>query len=155
MPQVTIGPFLLNVPEGWTLTTVVIAGPHEEQIGEAGERAFPRNLVATMERVNPEETPQHYVERQLAGLWKAGVEQYLDEQEEVTLKGDLKGLLHESVIVGLDGSRVRQMQLVCIKEGVAYTLIASDLDGEPFNAARQQFREMLLSFCQPPEKTGD
>jgi hypothetical protein len=145
-PQVKIGPFSLNVQEGWTLTTVIIAGPSEDDIGEAGERPFQRNLVATMESVHPEETPEQYVERQLAGLWKAGVEQYLDEREQVTLKGDLKGLLHESVIIGTGGERVRQMQLVCIKESVAYTLIASDLDGERFNAARQQFREMLLSF---------
>jgi hypothetical protein len=148
MPQVSIGPFSLNVRENWTLTTVIIAGPREENVGDADEPLFQRNLVATMESVAPKETPESYVDRQLAGLWKAGVEQYLDDAEKVTLGGDLKGLMHESVIVSpTGGERVRQMQLVCIKDGIAFTLIVSDLDGERFDSARQEFKEMLLSFC--------
>jgi hypothetical protein len=38
------------------------------------------------------------------------------------------------------------MQLVTLKDGCAYTLIASHLDGAPFEAARAEFRNMLLSF---------
>jgi hypothetical protein len=147
MPQVEIGPFSLNVLENWTLSTVILVGPREESVDDANQRPFQRNLIATMERLDREETPQSYVERQVEGLLNAGVEQQLEgEEERVTLKGDLEGLLHESVIIGPGGDRVRQMQLVCIKGGVAYTLIASDLDGERFDAARRQFREMLLSF---------
>jgi hypothetical protein len=152
MPRISIGPFSLNVREDWTLSTVIFAGPPEEKTSDDAEQAggdsrpFQRNLIATMERVEPEETPKSYVERQLGGLWKAGVEQYLDEEKQVPLGGNLQGLTNEWMIVGSGGERVRQMQLICIKEGVAYTLIASDLDGEPFEAARQEFKEMLLSF---------
>ncbi len=38
------------------------------------------------------------------------------------------------------------MQLVAIKNGLAHTLIASHLDGHPFEQMRGQFREILLSF---------
>jgi hypothetical protein len=151
MPRVSIGPFSLDIQEDWTLSTVILAGPEEETSKDnerAGDepRPFQRNLVATMERVKPEQTLESYVERQLAGLWEAGVEQYLGEQRRVQVGSDLPGLMNEWVLVGGRGERVRQMQIVCIKEGVAYTLIASHLDGEPFKAARQEFEEMLLSF---------
>ena len=75
-----------------------------------------------MERVEPEETPESYVERVSVGLWKTGfVEQYPDEGKQVPLGGDLHGLIDETVIVGVFGERMRQMRLVCIKEGVDYT----------------------------------
>jgi hypothetical protein len=38
------------------------------------------------------------------------------------------------------------MQLVALKDGVAYTVIASHLDGTPFEQTRGEFRTMLLSF---------
>jgi hypothetical protein len=38
------------------------------------------------------------------------------------------------------------MQLVCLQDGVAYMLIASNIAGEPFEACRDEFRSMLLSF---------
>lgn len=153
MPRISIGPFSLDVRKNWTLSSVILAGPPEEKTSDDEERAggdsrpFQRNLIATMERVKAEETPKTYVDRQLEGLWKAGVEQYLGEEKPVTLVGRLKGLMNDWVIVDSGGERVRQMQLVCIKEGIAYTLIASDLDGERFEAVRQEFEEMLLSFC--------
>lgn len=153
MPRISIGPFSLDVRENWTLSNVILAGPPEEKTPDHDElaggdsRPFQRNLIATMERVKAEETPETYVERrQLGGLWKAGVEQHLGEEKSVTLVGGLKGSMNEWVIVNPDGERVRQMQLVCIKGDIAYTLIASHLDGERFKAARQEFEEMLLSF---------
>jgi hypothetical protein len=55
-------------------------------------------------------------------------------------------LITEQIILGATGERVRQMQLVCIKEGVAHTVITSHLDGPPFENARKEFRAMLDSF---------
>ncbi len=46
----------------------------------------------------------------------------------------------------MGGERVRQMQLVVIKNGVAHTTIATHLDGISFENVREEFRAMLLSF---------
>ncbi|CAN0586422.1 unnamed protein product, partial [Laminaria digitata] len=50
------------------------------------------------------------------------------------------------IIQGAGGERVRQMQLVVIKNGIAHTTIASHLDGASFERARKEFRAMLVSF---------
>ena len=48
--------------------------------------------------------------------------------------------------MGMNGERVRQMQLVVIKKGIAHTTIATHLDGLSFENVRKEFRDMLLSF---------
>jgi hypothetical protein len=56
----------------------------------------------------------------------------------------------EQVIQGPTGELVHQMQLVVImdkdEKSLAYTLIASDLEGEPFAKVRGEFEKMLKSF---------
>lgn len=153
MPQVSIGSYSIEAASGWSLSTVILAGPVEEQIADLGmpggstARPFQRNLVATMEEVPEGVTPEIYVRRQVEGLRKAGVERRQAEQpERVELAGGVNGLLTEQVITAGTGESVRQMQLVCIKQNIAYTLIASHLDGAPFRRAREEFRRMLLSF---------
>lgn len=153
MPRMTIGPLSLEVLGTWTLSTVILAGPIGEQSPEVGMlggravRPFQPNLVATMEQVTQDVTRENYVRRQIEGLRQAGVgRQEAQEPEGVQLAGGADGLLTEHVIMGPGGERVRQMQLVTIKEGVAYTIITSHLDGAPFDAAREEFRTMLLSF---------
>jgi hypothetical protein len=153
MPRLSIGPLSIEVPDLWTLSTVILAGPVTDQQPSTGMlrtpavRPFQRNLVASMERVGPGVTAESYVRRQIEGLRAAEVaRQEAREPEKVKLSGGLEGLITEQVILGAGGERVRQMQLVSIKDGVAYTLITSHLDGTPFEAVRQEFREMLLSF---------
>ncbi len=153
MPRVTIGTFSLEAPDEWTLSTVILAGPVSEDIQEMGllggktVRPFQRNLIATMERVDQEVTPDSYVRRQVEGLREAGVDRREARAPEIVqLEGGNKGLLTEQVILGPTGERVHQMQLVSIKDSIAYTIIGSHLDGAPFETVRDEFRQMLLSF---------
>ena len=153
MPHVTFGTFSLAPPQDWTLSTVILAGPPDEGQIAGGVlttkrvRPFQRNLIVTMERVAAGETPESYRKRQTNGLIDAGVSwQKVGKPEDLKLQGRLPGLLAEQIMPGPGGERVRQMQLICIKDGLAYTIIASHLDGAPFESAREEFRGMLLSF---------
>jgi hypothetical protein len=154
MARVQIGSFSVEAPRDWTLSTVILVGPHDEVTADPGylsgatPRSFQQNFIATMEQVGVVETPESYVRRQVEGLRKAGVERsQVGSLRMIQLaEGDLHGVLMEQVITGPTGEMVRQMQLVCIKQGVAYTLIASNLEGEPFERARDEFQRMLLSF---------
>ena len=142
--------FSLDVPEGWTLSNVIFAGPSRDPASAAEDRSarpFQRNVIVTLEQVLSEETPYDYFERQEKGLREAGVESGLvGLPEEVEFERGRKGLLLERVVVSHEGERVRQVQLMTIKDNVAFTLIASHLDGEPFDDARQEFRKILESF---------
>jgi hypothetical protein len=153
MPLVRIGPLSIEAPQTWTLSTVILAGPFDPPAPDPAllwtkpPRPFQRNLIATLEMIGPAETPESYVGRQIKGLREAGVaREEARPSETVTLEGGRAGLLTEQVILSANGERVRQMQLVTLKDGCAYTLIASHLDGAPFEAARAEFRNMLLSF---------
>ncbi|MCK6552896.1 DUF1795 domain-containing protein [Myxococcota bacterium] len=152
--RVTLGSFSLEASQDWTLSTVILAGPMDETAPGAGMpttkavRPFQRNLVATMEQVEPSTSLEAYVKRQVDGLRQAGVQrQEAAKPERVKLASGLDGLITEQIILGNSGERVRQMQLVCIKNGLAHTVIASHLDGKSFEAARESFRGMLLSFA--------
>lgn len=108
---------------------------------------FQRNLITSVEKVSEDTTPQAYVEQQIVGLEKAGVQRKEGRPAETLKLGDkLEGLLTEQIITGADGEQVRQMQLVCIDQGQAFTVIASHLDGASFESVRQEFRAMLTSF---------
>lgn len=153
MPRVTIGPFSLEAGGDWTLSTVILAGPKPQAPAvppmprAKAAPAFQENLVATMEQVPPGESAEEYLKKQIEGLRKAGVARTKGtEPEKVRLESGLQGVLLEQVIEGQGGEWVRQMELITIKEGVAYTVIASQLDGEPFRQSRETFRRMLLSF---------
>jgi hypothetical protein len=153
MPRVTFGTFSLDAPTDWSLSTLILAGPVDATPPAQGlmsakaPRPFQQNLVCTMEQVDAKETPETYVKKQLEGLRKAGVSrQDAAPPEKVKLKSGGEGLITEQVVVGPGGERVRQMQLVSVKAGVAHTLIASHLDGNAFQAVRATFRNMLLSF---------
>lgn len=153
MPRVTFGSFSLDAPADWTLSTLIMAGPVDAAppaqglLAAKAPRPFQQNLVCTMEQVDAKETPDSYVKKQLEGLRKAGVSrQDAAPPESVKLKSGADGLLTEQVVVGPGGERVRQMQLVSVRGGVAHTLIASHLDGAAFMAVRATFKTMLLSF---------
>ena len=109
---------------------------------------FQRNLITTMEVVPDGETAESFVKKQVDALVAAKVaRQEAAAPESVSLgDGKYNGLLTEQVITGPRGEKVRQMQLVFIKDGVAFTAIASHLDGPSFENARAEFRSMLLSY---------
>ncbi len=152
MSRVQLGLFSIDAPEDWRLSTVILAGPVDEQTGPRMPTtkalpAFQRNLVATMEEVDAKTTLESYVKRQIDGLKAAGVtRQDAGKPERVKLAAGADGLITEQIILGSGGERVRQMQLVSIKNGVAHTVIASHLDGAAFESARAELRKMLLSF---------
>ena len=153
MPRVNFGSFSLDAPSSWSLSTVILSGPVVTDTMSAGMpttkavKPFQQNIIATMEQVGKKETPESYVKRQIEGLRKAGVQRKeTAPPEKVTLDTGVQGLLTEQSVVGPGGERVRQLQLVSIKDGVAHTLIASHLDGAPFEAAKASFRQMLTSF---------
>ena len=155
MPRISLGPFSLDLEPDWTLSTVIFAGPviqeepDDDRLPLAGEaRRFQPNLVATMEGgLGKNVTPESYVERQIEGLRKAQVmRRESAPSKRVKLAGGAEGLLTEQVVVGPDGALVHQLQLVTIKDGVAYTLITSALDGPQYDKARERFQTILLSF---------
>lgn len=154
MARVTFGSFSLEATSDWTLSTVILSGPIDDASSGAGMpttkvvRPFQQNIVATIEQAEKDTTLESYVKRQVEGLRQAGVSRQEGRPpEKVKLASGFDGLLTEQIIVGAGGERVRQMQLVCIKGGVVHTVIASHLDGAPFEAARSHFRTMLLSFA--------
>lgn len=152
MPRVKFGTFSIEAPNNWTLNSVILAGPVDDAPGAGmlttkAVQPFQRNLITTLEQVGPKETVETYVKRQIDGLKEAGVpRQEGKKPEKLTLPGGQVGLLTEQIIQGAGGERVRQMQLVVIKNSVAHTTIASHLDGASFERARDEFRTMLLSF---------
>lgn len=153
MPRISLAnAFSIDAPGDWTLSTLILSGPVEEakssgMLTTKAVRPFQQNLIATMEQVDQKETPKSYVDKQLEGLRKAGVQrQQGAPPEDVKLADGSSGLLTEQIVVGPGGERVRQLQLVSIKRGVAFTLIASQLDGAPYEKSKKGFREMLLSF---------
>ena len=153
MARVSFGSFSIDAPPRWTLSTVILAGPPDAAPASQGlmtakaQRNFQQNLVATMEQVTPSESAESYVKKQIEGLRQAGVDRKeVAPPEKVKLVSGLEGLVTEQVVLGPSGERVRQLQLVAIKAGVAHTLIASHLDGAAFKEVRDAFRTMLVSF---------
>jgi len=99
-----------------------------------------------MEEVEPSTTLESYVKRQIDGLKQAGVSrQDAGKPEKVKLTNGLDGLITEQIIVGGTGERVRQMQLVCMKDGVANRHRLPPRRRN-LRAARKSFRAMLISF---------
>ncbi len=152
MPKVKFGTFTLEAPPNWTLNSVILAGPVDEAPPGAGMlttkavQPFQRNVITTLEQVGPGETAEGYVAAQQRGLDAENVGRKETRPPEKVKVGGLDGLLTEQTISGMGGERVRQMQLVVIKNGVAHTTIATHLDGISFENVREEFRAMLLSF---------
>lgn len=153
MSRVSFGNFTLDAPSEWTLSTVILSGPVVQDTAAVGMptakavRPFQQNVICTMEQVGPKETPKSYVSKQLEGLRKAGVQRKeTAKPETIKLPDGSVGLLTEQAVVGPGGERVRQMQMVTIRQGIAHTLIASNLDGMPYEKTKAGFREILTSF---------
>lgn len=152
MPIVSFANFSLDVPPDWTMSTLILAGPLEQQPATQlrtprAPQQFQQNLVMTMEEVASGVTAEDYLNRQLMGLQDSGITRYEGRPpEEVHLEDGARGIITEQIITGSGGEWVRQMQLITIKDRIAHTLIASHLEGPSFERARDQFRAILLSF---------
>lgn len=125
----------LDLEGGWNVSTIILSGP-EPKAGtlegqSTGKHQFQPNIVIATEKVGPGETSESYTEKQRRGLKKVGVSRSeVALPVQVVLDNGTKGLICEQVLVGPNGEHVRQLQLVTIKNGVAYTFIASTLEGK-------------------------
>lgn len=152
MSHINIGNISMNLEDGWTIATVIFAGPVETNIGNpllpmnTQQTQFQQNIVVTAEPVPENMTTEKYLGLQRDGLRKAGVDFEVSKPEIVKLDNETDGLLVEQVVMGPSGESVRQMQLICILDKFAFTCIASNLDGDPFDNARARYRNMLLSL---------
>ncbi|MBI2377180.1 MAG: hypothetical protein HYV07_24480 [Deltaproteobacteria bacterium] len=156
MARLNLGTFSIEASDQWTLSTMILAGPVEEPNDKLKlktakpPKPFQQNIIVTMEQVKNDETPESYVKRQIQGLVEANVRRKeTASPENVELAGGQKGYLTEQSVTAPGGEQVRQLQLVTIKKGVAFTLIASNLDGPAFDASRTAFRKILTSFAAP------
>jgi hypothetical protein len=155
MARVNLGPFSLEFPDGWTLSTLILAGPPDEvaqgQPSPQAIKPFQRNLVVTIEQLTERVSPENYIRRQLDGLRQAGVfRETTRGPEKVSLAGGTSGTIMEQVVASPSGEMVRQMQLVVMADqdqgSLAYVLITSHLEGEPFEKVRDEFTKILTSF---------
>ena len=150
MPKASFGTFSLEAPAGWTLSSVILMGPVENPPGGSGTADLPkparRNLIVTMERVGESDTAEGYLRRRLGGE-EGGAGPRLSGVESLSLAGGREAKLVEQVVLSPDGDRVRQLQMVFIKDGIAHTATASHADGVAFEGVRAEFRQLLLSFA--------
>jgi hypothetical protein len=144
----------LEIPSGWRLTTMILTGPEQEPDADPQmltanpSQPFQSNIIMTAEPVGDEETAESYIRKQQEGLLRAALTRRdAAPPEKVTLSDGHDGLLTEQVLMVPEGGWVRQLQLMTLKDGVAYTVIASQLEGEPFRRMREAFRNILLSLC--------
>jgi hypothetical protein len=152
--RVRVGPFSLEATREWSISTLVIAGAAEASpdsvglLSVKGSKPFQKNIVANLEQVGPNETCEGYLKKQTEMLKKAnGGRVDASAPERVKLDSGQDGVFAEQTVTGLEGRRIRQLQFVTIKNGLAHHIIASHLDGKLFDKARPEFRKMLLSFA--------
>lgn len=144
--RVTVGPISLEAPRDWSLSTVTLAGPPGGTVNPDGSQPFQKNVVITMEVLPSDETAESYVSRQVVGLKQAGVDRKEVSREAAQVFGGTPGLLTEQQIKVAQNPAVRQLQLVAIRDRVAYLVIATELDGNSYEQTRDEFRAMLLSL---------
>lgn len=152
MTRITIDNISVDVPPQWSLTTAILAGPLEEPsatsrfLGPQTPSQFQQNVVVVREPVGGNVTVDSYFGRQVESLKREGISRHeAGKVKKLTIDG-VDALQTEQIIVAPTGERVRQMQLMTIKGGFAYTLIASHLEGEPFERSRASFEHILTSF---------
>lgn len=150
--SLTVGQFNLPTPAGWHMASLILVGPpdmaNQNVPGQAS--GFQQNLVVVSEPVEEDETTEAYVKKQTAKL-KEQKALHLPPGplEPVTLPGGRSGVLFEHVVLGPNREKVRQMQLISVSGGTVYALIASHMDGLPFEAQRDAFRGILVGATLP------
>lgn len=145
MSRLQLGTFSLDLPSGFTLSTVILMGPDG---GNGGDGGYSANVVASLEQVPAGASAQDFLEAQRHGLQQAGVpKSSMEAPESVTLEDGHPALLSEQVLPSPQGDRIRQMQLTVVRDEVAHVVVASHLDGGSFERHREAFRKVLLSFA--------
>jgi hypothetical protein len=141
-----IGKFALSTPQNWQIASIILVGPPDAAADAAAGQAFQQNVVVVSEPVAAEETAETYVQKQTGKLKEQKALYAAPGQlEKVALGGGRSAALFEHVVLGPNGERVRQMQVVSLHAGRMHALIASHLDGPRFAAHRSAFRQMLTS----------
>lgn len=144
--SIAVGRFALDPPPGWQVASLILLGPPDA--GAAGAAGpFQQNVVVVCEKLGEEETLEGYVARQTQKLKEQGAMSLPPgPMEKVPMGGERRAVMFEHVVLGPQGEKVRQMQLVTLKDKNLHALIASHLDGLPFEAARETFSALLRSI---------
>jgi hypothetical protein len=130
----------------WQIASIILVGPPDAaaEAAPAGQN-FQQNVVVVSEPVPEEETAESYVQKQTAKLKEQKALFAAPGQlEKVSLGSNRAAVLFEHVVLGPNGERVRQMQVVSLHAGRMHALIASHLDGPRFAAHRSALRQMLV-----------
>ncbi|HJL40878.1 MAG TPA: hypothetical protein RMG48_06205 [Myxococcales bacterium LLY-WYZ-16_1] len=147
MPRSQFGPFSLDLPGGYGLSNVFVNAPDPSGTGATGS-AFAPNVVVSTESVPENTTPRAVWDAQRQLLQQAGVpSSAFDEPREVTLQDGTGALLGEQVVTSPAQDRIRQLQLCVVRDGISHLVVASHLDGAPFDRRRDEFTRVLLSFA--------
>lgn len=149
--NIDLGSFSLQAPPSWQIASLIVVGPPDAVAQGPGQQGqFQQNLVVVSEMVEEGETLPSYVQKQTAKLQQQGaLHRPPGPLEKVTLADGREGLMFEHVVLGPSGEKVRQMQLIALKDGLLHALICSHLDGLPFESQRDAFRTMLKSVKLP------
>jgi hypothetical protein len=141
-----IGSFSLPTPMDWQIASIILVGPPDAAADAAAGQAFQQNIVVVSEPVTPEETAESYVQKQTAKLKEQKALYAAPGQlEKVALGGGRTAVLFEHVVLGPNGERVRQMQVVSLHDNRMHALIASHLDGPRFAAHRAALKQILTA----------
>jgi hypothetical protein len=152
--QIDLGSFAVTAPPKWQIASLILVGPPDSPKGPGGPAGmqgnFQQNLVVVSELIEKTETLQSYVQKQTSKLQQQGaLHRPPGPMEKVNLGEGREAVLFEHVVLGPSGEKVRQMQLMTLRSGMLHALIASHLDGLPFEAQRESFRSMLKSAKLP------
>jgi hypothetical protein len=146
--QLTVGGFSLPTPADWQIASIILVGPPDT--AAPGTPAFQQNIVVVSEPVAADETVESYVQKQTAKLKEQkALHASPGQLEKVSLPGGRAAAMFEHVVLGPNGEKVRQLQLVSIHEGRMHALIASHLDGPRFAAQRPALRQILTQARLP------
>ncbi|RYF05578.1 MAG: DUF1795 domain-containing protein, partial [Deltaproteobacteria bacterium] len=138
-------------PMDWQIASIIMVGPPDEAAGQVpGAQNFQQNIVVVSERIPEEETAETYVQKQTAKLKEQKALYAAPGQlEKISVAGSRPAVLFEHVVLGPNGERVRQMQVVSLHAGRMHALIASHLDGPRFAAHRNNLRKILTGVKLP------
>ena len=149
--QIDLGSFALKAPPKWQIASLILVGPPDAPGATPGVQGnFQQNLVVVSEMIEKGESLQSYVQKQTSKLQQQGaLHRPPGPMEKLSMGEGREAVIFEHVVLGPSGEKVRQMQLMTLKGGMLHALIASHLDGLPFESQRESFRSMLQSAKLP------
>jgi hypothetical protein len=153
MPRIHLGQISIDVPSVWNVSTIMLSKPIEQitdtpRIKQVKtQQTLQQNIIATIEKIDANENISSYIQRQIESSRQFGINsQEITKPEEVLLHNGQDGVLCERIITAPTGHLVAQLQLVTLKDGFAYLIVASCLYGPSYEKDFDNFREILLSF---------